>query len=89
MRHRPTLLAALVAAGALALPAGATGGDDDGKAKKRRGAFGEGHQFVAGVATPRGELVEVAADRPLGDRGVAIGRDAEPANCLEDLVRGL
>jgi Cu/Zn superoxide dismutase len=73
MRHRPTVLAALLAAGALALPAAAAG-DDDGKAMKQRGEF---------TTLPDGTAMGLTIE------GVATIKRTESATVVKARVRGL
>jgi hypothetical protein len=74
MRHRSTLLAALLVAGALALPAGAIADDDDGKSKKQRGEF---------TTLPAGAAMGLEID------GVATIKRTQSGTVVKARVRGL
>jgi Cu/Zn superoxide dismutase len=74
MRRRLTLPAALLAAGALALPAGATGDDDGGKGSKQRGEF---------MTLPAGAAMGLEID------GVATIKRSQSGTVVRARVRGL
>jgi large repetitive protein len=73
MTNRPTLLAGLLAAGALALPAAATA-DDDGKANKQRGEF---------TTLPAGAAMGLEID------GVATIKRTQSGTVVKARARGL
>ena len=73
MRARPTIMAALLAAGALALPAAATA-DDDGRSMKQRGEF---------TTLPAGAAMGLEID------GVATIKRTQNGTVVKVRVRGL